>query len=239
MSRTVVIRVHHSAQVSQHLLLHRRASVMPPTVRFIPEHVCGNFPVCQNLRQKSGPYGNRTRSKKCAQCLASQPDCAFPNCSRKAAPSTGRYATQLCVSSTVTLPTQPIVLGNYVVTLESAVDRYPRLLVVVNASLVVRAIFPAHILCLAAPCTLKARQRFYCLVVTLVFLGMQENVALIPRTLENVLLRFVDSLVSVLLPICARLVNLNASLVLQVAPVDASLDRQLLGLFVSYVLLLP
>ena len=166
---------------------------------------------------------------------SSPPDCALPNCSRKAAPATGRYATQLCVSTTVTLPPQHIVLGDYVVTLESAVDSYPRLLVVVNDSLVVRAISLAHILCLAAPCTLEARQRFYCLVVTLVFLGMQENVALIPRTLGNVLLRFV----SVLLPFCARLVNVDASPVLQVAPVDASLDRQLLGVFVSYVLLVP
>ena len=71
---------------------------MPPVVRFALKHVCANFPLCQKLQQKSGSDGDRQRSDHCSYCLASQPDCAFENCHRKAAPGTGRYTTDFCAT---------------------------------------------------------------------------------------------------------------------------------------------
>ena len=72
---------------------------MPLAVSFLPKHTCASFPLCHNpqTRKKSGLAGSRQRSDYCDLCLSTQPACSIKNCTRRAVPSTGRYATDLCV----------------------------------------------------------------------------------------------------------------------------------------------
>ena len=69
---------------------------MAPAAGFLPKHACGNFPLCQNSQQRNRSHGTRTRSDHCACCMSSQPVCAISDCTRRAAPGTGRYTTDLC-----------------------------------------------------------------------------------------------------------------------------------------------
>lgn len=73
--------------------------LMPPAVSFSPWHSCASFPLCQNsqVQTRSGPDGGRQRYDYCASCLSSRSICIVPDCTRRAAPSTGRYSTDLCV----------------------------------------------------------------------------------------------------------------------------------------------
>ena len=72
---------------------------MAPAVSFQPWYSCASFPLCQNsqTRKRSGPAGSRQRSEYCDLCISSQLACVIYNCSRRAAPTTGRYTTDLCV----------------------------------------------------------------------------------------------------------------------------------------------
>ena len=72
---------------------------MPPTVLYSPSKACASFPLCQQprSRKRCGSSDARQPSEYCENCLSVQPACAFPTCTRLAAPGTGRYSTDLCV----------------------------------------------------------------------------------------------------------------------------------------------
>ena len=66
-------------------------------VAFAPRHACSSYPLCQNSQKKKGSDGSRQRLEYCELCLSSRPLCAAPDCTRLAAPGSGRYDTDLCV----------------------------------------------------------------------------------------------------------------------------------------------